>query len=385
MEHTGLSRRLFISTAAVGAAEVISPLLLRSSGEVRAETRRKLLPLVIFFQGGAQSPYEFVSPLTDSPRELKGDGDVIRAKNGMLIDSRWPAFADISDKTAVIRSLNAGNVAHDANPVVGQPGKLGDKFADGGIPHPLIELPSNFSDLSRLDRTIGMHIRWNDAEQRFAPPPIDADPRLDEKMELLRKLESHSVEVSGPKIERMERNRTLAASLLGGTANALKTPFERAQAQKERYGNHPIGDACALASELAQSGAGVTVVYNEFQRGWDLHTNMREGYDAIIPPTDRALAELILDARRHGFVLLMTSEHGRTPVINSSGGRDHFTTSYAVLAGGSVREGEIIGSVDKRGGIAHEEVKGDKLMATALAACGEKTDNRSLLVDRAVR
>lgn len=366
-----LSRRLFLQVASTMSIAHLTPKALQ------ADTRKKIIPLVIFFQGGAQSPYEFVSPLTESPRELRGDGETITASNGIQIDSRWPEFAKIADKTAVVRSLHSGNISHNAQPVVGQPGTLGDTMASGGIPHSLIELPSNFSDLSQLKRDLGLDIRWNDAEKRFVPPKIETDERLEGRLQLLKQMEKP---VAGPAVERMHANRELAASLLRGSA--LKTPFEMAGKERERYGNHPIGDACALASSLAQSGAGVTVVYNEFGRGWDLHDTMREGYDIIIPPTDKALAELITDARRHGFAVLMTSEHGRTPRINTGAGRDHYTTDYAVMAGGSIREDAVIGTVAKNGDIRDDEMKGDKLMATMLQACGLKAENPTLVESR---
>lgn len=371
-----LSRRLFLQVASAIGISQLAPKALQ------ADTRKKLTPLVIFFQGGAQSPYEFVSPLIDSPREMRGEGETITASNGIQIDSRWPEFAKLADKTAVVRSLHSGNVNHDAQPVVGQPGTLGDKMASGGIPHSLIELPSNFSDISKLKRNLGMDIRWNDKEQRFSPPEIETDERLEMRLQLLEKIDQP---MTGAAVQRMHENRELAASLLGGGKSALKTPFETAERERERYGNHPIGDACSLASALAQSGAGVTVVYNEFGRGWDLHNNMREGYDVIIPPTDKAIAELITDARRHGFAVLMTSEHGRTPKINGSAGRDHFTTDYAVMAGGNIREDAVIGCVAKDGSIRDDEIKGDKLMATMLQACGLKAENPTLVESRLLR
>ena len=78
--------------------------------------------------------------------------------------------------------------------------------------------------------------------------------------------------MDGRKVERMEQNRELAANLLLGGGKAVTEPFVNAVKDHERYGNHPIGDACALVSNFAQSGAGVTLVYNEFESGWDMHS-----------------------------------------------------------------------------------------------------------------
>ena len=41
---------------------------------------------------------------------------------------------------------------------------------------------------------------------------------------------------------------------------------------------------------------------------------------------------------------------GRTPVVNSSGGRDHWPrVSPCLLAGGGLRSGQVIGSTDRTG------------------------------------
>lgn len=372
MEH--LSRRLFLQ---VGVTALPSFIPHVKCAEAREDTRRKILPLVIFFQGGAQSAFEFVSPLSDSPRELRGDNEIIIGRNGMPLDSRWPKFADVADQTTVIRSLDSGNVNHDARPVVGQPGKHGNTLANGGLPNQLIELPSTFSDLSRLDDKQPMHIQWSEEQQRFTPPEITVDTRIAQKMELLYALEKEGYFISD---DTHVQNRNLAASLLSGSSDALHAPFRYSEHEKMRYGNHPIGDACALASGFAQSGGGVTVVYNEFDDGWDMHSEMDRRYEELIPPTDHALRELILDSRRHGFILLMTSEHGRTPIINANGGRDHGQTDYAILSGPSINKGLVMGKVARDGSIFDERVEGKHIMTTALEACGLQAENRGNVI-----
>lgn len=361
------SRRLFLQVSASAALAGFV------SSTLADETRNKIRPLVIFFQGGAQSPYEFVSPLLDSPSDIRGSRGVTFGRNKEYVDEGWPMFAKVSNHVAVIRSLDAGNVSHDANPVVGQPGKHGEMLANGGLPHPFVELPSIFGDRSKLDPTLGMHIRWDDEQKRFVPPELQPDKGIAERLKLLKSIERP---MDGKAVERMERNRNLAASLLTGEGAAICKPFEKAAKDHVRYGSHAIGDACALASSMAQSGAGVTIVYNEFHTGWDLHSNMKDGYESIIPPTDHALAELIEDARRHGFVLLMTTDHGRTPLVNSSGGRDHHNVSYAVLAGGKTKEGAVHGAVDRKGNIKDGLVAGKQLMATVLHSCGVEQADR---------
>ena len=49
-------------------------------------------------------------------------------------------------------------------------------------------------------------------------------------------------------------------------------------------------------------------------------------------------------------LVVVMGEFGRTPKINSAGGRDHWPNVFSVaLAGGGVRGGQVIGSSDSLG------------------------------------
>ncbi len=335
-------------------------------------------PLVIFFQGGAQSPYEFVSPLTQAPSEMRGEQGVMRCANGDMIDDRWKEFAKVAHKTSVIHSLDSGNTEHDGKYIVGDTMKQAEKLSNGWIPYPHIRVPSIWPGSAKIHPGSFL-VGYDEKQNAFRPPLLeDSPPSLGMRYELLRSLE---LPLSGT--EKMEKNRDLAASLLLG-GNTLKKPYEKAQKAEERYGTHPIGKAAALAVEMAKAGAGITFLYNESGDGWDSHVKIKEKYDALIPPTDQALAQLILDSRRYGFTLLCTTEHGRTNLINQYGGRDHSTVGYAVLAGEGIQEGSSYGSLDKRGNIRDNGVRGKELMTTALHACGLSQD-RSMTINQILK
>ena len=70
-----------------------------------------------------------------------------------------------------------------------------------------------------------------------------------------------------------------------------------------------------------------------------------------MPAFDQALATLIRDLDRRGLLdstlVLVTSEFGRTPKINSTAGRDHWPKVFSiVLAGGGIKSGIVYGSSD---------------------------------------
>ena len=71
----------------------------------------------------------------------------------------------------------------------------------------------------------------------------------------------------------------------------------------------------------------------------------------LCPVFDQAFAALVDDLDRRGLLsetlVLATAEFGRTPRINSNGGRDHWPWVYSVaLAGGGTRPGAVYGASD---------------------------------------
>ena len=79
--------------------------------------------------------------------------------------------------------------------------------------------------------------------------------------------------------------------------------------------------------------------------------------DQLCPHLDKAVAGLILDLENRGMLdetlVVMISEHGRTPKINKAknGGRDHWSRAYSTLmAGGGIARGNVVGATDEVAG-----------------------------------
>ena len=107
-----------------------------------------------------------------------------------------------------------------------------------------------------------------------------------------------------------------------------------------------------LARRLVEAGVRcVTVSFG----AWDWHGNRKDRLAEIgkedFPMFDRAIAVLIEDLDERGLLddvsVVVWGEFGRTPRINSNGGRDHWIpVAGALLAGGGMRTGQVIGSTD---------------------------------------
>jgi len=109
-----------------------------------------------------------------------------------------------------------------------------------------------------------------------------------------------------------------------------------------------IGGRLMMARRLVEAGVRfVTVRYD----GWDSHVNIRNAFTDKAPALDHAIAGLLTDLDQRGMLddtlVMVTTEFGRTPRVNSSNGRDHWARSYSMLlAGGGVTRGQIYGASD---------------------------------------
>jgi len=91
---------------------------------------------------------------------------------------------------------------------------------------------------------------------------------------------------------------------------------------------------------------------------WDHHDHIFECLRLVLPQLDRSLYALLTDLSERGLDrdvgVVVWGEMGRTPRIGTQqgtdGGRDHRPQSgFALLAGGGLRLGQVVGSTDARG------------------------------------
>jgi len=106
-----------------------------------------------------------------------------------------------------------------------------------------------------------------------------------------------------------------------------------------------------LARRLIE--AGVRCVTLSFSR-WDWHSNNFGQARRDFPMLDQALSALIEDLDQRGMLqdvsVVVWGEFGRTPKINANAGRDHWPqVSCALLAGGGMRHGQVVGATDRLG------------------------------------
>jgi uncharacterized protein (DUF1501 family) len=104
-----------------------------------------------------------------------------------------------------------------------------------------------------------------------------------------------------------------------------------------------------LARRLVEAGVRcVSVSFSDF----DTHSANFPRMRHLLPIVDHGLAALVTDLEQRGMLddvsIVVWGEFGRTPKINPKGGRDHWPrVGMALLAGGGMRTGQVLGSTDR--------------------------------------
>ena len=408
----GFDRREFLrrSVAGLGGlslgpslfAQTGSGLLLPTAPGLR---RGKAKACILIWLDGGASHLDTFDPKPDAPAEVRGPFDSIKTKvPGVRISEHMPRTAAMLDQVAVVRSMTSPfgvhNFAvqyvmtgHKPTPAV-EYATIGSVVAhvrsvvqkrDLGV------LPSNIAipDLvSRDGATIGEGFLPSTA----SPFALGSDPgRADFEVrdlefrdnlgaeriarrrrfaDALDRFHKHDDATPGPKTDPdLKRAYDLVVS------EQAKQVFDLSQeksALRKSYGidhranvydANNIGQQCLLARRLVERGVPFVTVNNT---GWDNHFNIQtynnrhpgdpndEGTHALIPGLDKAFSGLVEDLEQRGMLdetlVVVMTEFGRTPKINSVGGRDHWPNCFSTaLAGGGVPGGAVIGASDELG------------------------------------
>jgi len=196
--------------------------------------------------------------------------------------------------------------------------------------------------------------------------------RLSTRRTLLQQIDDHERRFeTQPAADTFDRVRRRAFSLL--TGSKLKTAFalEREDPRLRRSLRQPRGRSSTLiARRLIEAGVRFVEVYwdgytyrvpnNNLDPYWDTHSNnfiqMRR---VNLPNLDQTFDALLGDLEQRGLLeetlVVMMSDFGRTPRVNATAGRDHWTDCYSVvLAGAGIRGGTICGASDAHAAYVRE-------------------------------
>jgi uncharacterized protein (DUF1501 family) len=187
-----------------------------------------------------------------------------------------------------------------------------------------------------------------------------------------------------------------AVTLMRSRATKAFNLDEERAALRDRYGRNLFGQGCLLARRLVEHGVPFVEVtltsVNNLALGWDTHINNFDGVRRLSEVLDPAWATLMEDLKSRGLLdstlIVWMGEFGRTPKINGQQGRDHWANSWtAVLGGGGIKGGQVVGKTSKDGTTVEERpvAVADFLATVALALGVDITKRNHSNVGRPIR
>jgi len=384
----GLSRRSLLHAGALAMGGLSLPQLLQIEA---AAGRKSHKSIIMVFLSGGPPHQDMVDLKPDAPVEIRGEFRPIATNvPGIEICELLPQLAQRMDRLAVIRSLVGSEGRHAAfqcmtgHSVLNQPPggwpSLGSAVSSIEGPTASGMLP--FVSLSPRMRTS----TWSDpgqpgfvgqAHAPFCPNAEQAQLSLNGIS--LDNLRNRKALLEG--IDRLQRQADQSGALDGVarnyqdafgllTSSRMMDALDLEQedpAVRDWYGrgapeNAGYGDAGPLMNDYLLAArrlveAGVRVVTLAYGR-WDWHgrphgTNFENARDHF-PVFDQGLSALLDDLQSRGMdqdvSVVVWGEFGRTPTINKNGGRDHWPqVACALLSGGGMRGGQIIGATNRLG------------------------------------
>jgi uncharacterized protein (DUF1501 family) len=381
----GISRRHFLraGTLAVGGLSLADLLRLEARGAQEDKLSHK--SVIMIYLCGAPSHLDMYDMKPEAPAEYRGEFKPIKTNvPGMDICELMPLQAKIADKLAIIRNLRA--LATDTH----MPEELvsGFPFGPEGGPRSLKpgSRPTFGSVVSKLHASNGTNLppyvtldmgrmphgfmRPASLEPAFlglAHQPFDPSApggvanlalavgttpdRLVERKKLLDDFGDlrHDLEYSKGTFAGMDAFTAQALNVI--SSPRVRDAFDidkEPEKVRMQYGTH---SRFLQARRLVE--AGVKVVSVLAPGYWDTHANNFKTLRQMLPAYDKAIYTLVTDLHDRGLdkevAVVVWGEYGRTPKINGNAGRDHWPqASFALVAGGGFKMGQVIGATSSR-------------------------------------
>ena len=395
----GLSRRNFVKVGVAGMASVGPAAILEArAAAVAAGAARRDTSVILLWLDGGPSHIDLYDLKPDAPAEVRGIWKPVRTNvPGIEISELFPRQARVADLFSLVRSLHHDNGDHFTAAhymLTGRGGPNGSNTAGRS--------PSVASIATRMcgPRRPGMpayvavpyassvglrpgYFAGNYLGADANPFETDGDPnaaafrvrdlalpdgvslgRFGDRDGLRQRIDrlARALDTSGM-MDTMDRFQAEACGLVSGGAAREAFDIDREpDTLRDRYGRTTFGQGALLARRLVEAGCTFVTVHSG---GWDHHWDLQKGMESRLPEVDAAVATLLEDLRDRGrldtTMVVLCGEFSRTPRMNDGGnggppgsmgtpGRDHWGSAiFALVAGGGVRGGRVVGSTDARG------------------------------------
>ena len=410
------SRRHFLKIGGMAAGGLSLPQLLAAESAQNIGSSHKGI-INIYLPGGPPH-LDMFDMKPDAPREIRGEFSPIKSNvPGMEFCELFPNLAKCADKFAIIRSMADCDSRHDPFQCMTGHKKLDSaNVPPGGWPNfgawvSALEgsrpgIPANVAMMypsrggnwgeSYNGGFIGPnHTPMNLVErdphakvQNLSLQDISLD-RLEDRTQLRAALQNfqRAADAAG-ETDGLDGYHQQALDILTGSklTDALDLSKEDPRVVAQYGVNDPVYTYDGppkmvrnflVARRLIEAGA--RVVSLNFSR-WDWHGtadlfNFKRAREDF-PMLDKGLSALLADLHSRGLdkevAVVVWGEFGRTPRLNKLNSRDHWPrASFALMAGGGMNTGQVIGATDKHGGAPTERpVKFQEVFATLYHCIG---------------
>ncbi len=378
--------------------------------------------IVLLFLSGGSSHIETFNPNMDaSAPYCSMTGEVTTSLPGVAFGGTFPMLAKHAHEMAVVRSFQhplTGHVEAIVHMLTGGTDPVGKRktgFSMGsvcsrlaGANHPRTGMPSfallNTDEVDpqyRNERTrVDNGSEPNALGAAFGPfnPSGRSDAvrnmtlniprgRLDNRRELLASLDQLRAEADELQMFDSADRFTQQAFdvILGSAAEAFDLSKENRrlierydtshiQVGKKSFRSSQLGQHMLTARRLVEAGCQFVTVHSA---GWDMHADGNNpgivaGMQMLGRSVDQAVSAFLEDVAARGLsdkvLLIITGDFGRTPKINKSGGRDHWSNlSTLAFAGGGWKMGQVIGQAARKNDVPlSEPITTSHLLGTVL-------------------
>jgi hypothetical protein len=405
------SRRNMLKAGLAGIAGLTVPGLLRERSWAQEQGRsindRK--SVILLWMAGGPSHIDTLDPKPDRPLNNRGPFGVIRTRQpGVLICDRLPQLASMLDRFTILRAVDCRHSNHEPNTVMqtanlaaeartnpeatmypaiasvvarhrGVPGippyvafqKSRSHLAYGGyLGRQYDPFLANFATRLPVYDSTGNDTGQVTNSDLFTLARGLTQENIHERRSLLREFDRvrRDIDTSGA-MESMDRfNQQAVDMMLGGRVRDAFDHSRESAAIRERYGHHLWCQQALIARRLVEAGVRFVTIdlsYHTASGTWDTHGDnippyggIERGLGPLLPLFDHLVTTLVGDLEQRGtlddVLVIAMGEFGRTPQMGtqeSSDGRDHWpVVMSALLAGGGLRHGQVIGSTEADGG-----------------------------------
>lgn len=405
----GFSRRHALQIGTLAGLGISLPNWIRSQqlNAAPGKSNKDVNCILIWTQGGT-SHHDTFDPKPDAPVSVRGEFETIpTATPGVRFTEVVPRMAKEQKRFGLLRGWNPQNGSHGTadqwvmsgrkfNQAVAYPcyGSVVSHYKGfkTAMP-PFVQLGSS------VDRRFGggsagilglanspYEMLADPNAEKFevrdiTPPSGITMERVDHRRSVLTRIDAlqREADLQPAAFESLDEHYKTAFNMI--TSPATKKAFSLSQEDaklRDAYGRTKFGQSCLLARRLIQAGVRFVTVTDG---GWDTHqNNFKSLKESRLPPVDQALPQLLIDLESQGMLdntlVCWFTDFGRTPVVNSASGRDHWSSSgFAIMAGAGVPGGDVLGATDADGGtVIRNQYTSEDLANTVYTKLGIPTD-----------